>query len=121
VYASQLGWLHTKPSESEMTRLELYAGRWDDWPEGIGPVEYLITAALDMYLGVSDGQGGLRPQEWADVVSFGERVAGLTEQWELKALMDMSQSYVTEFMNGRDMLRTTPMDRWRREQEQDGG
>jgi len=115
VYASQLGWLHTKPGDSELTRLELHGG-WDDWPEDIGPVNYLITAALEMRLGVTDGQGGLEPQKWADVVSFCNHVSGLTEGWELKAVMDMSQSYVTEFMNGRDMLRTSPMDKWRRAQ-----
>lgn len=116
MYASQLGWLHTKPGDSEMTRLELH-GEWHDWPDDLGPISYLITAAHDMKLGVTDGNGGLRPQQWEDLISFGKEIAGLNEPWELKALMDMSQGYVTEFMNGRDMLRTSPMDKWRREQD----
>lgn len=119
MYASQLGWLHTKPGESELTRLELHGGDWDDWPDDLVEVNYLIQIALRMQLGVSTDKGGLLPQKWSDVIDFGKSVAGLTEPWEFEALMDMSQSYVNEFMNGRDMLRTSPMDKWRR--SQDGG
>ena len=97
--------------------MELYGGKWDDWPEDIDPVRYLIDAAYGMRLGVPEGDGGLTPQTWGDVVCYGEKVCGLTERWELKALMDMSEAYVVEFMCGKDALRSSPMDRFRRSQD----
>ena len=113
-YAKQLGWLHTKPEGSELTRLQLY-NQWDDWPNDLESVSYLITAALGLRLGVPTDKGGLLPHKWSDVVSYAKEVACLTEPWEINTLMDMSEGYVNEFMNGRDPLRTSPMDIWRRE------
>lgn len=119
MYAQQLGWLHAKPGDSSITRLDLYDNDWDDWPDDLGPVQYIMHAALQMKLGVSTDKGGLIPQTWDKVIPFAERVARFDETWEITALFEMSQAYVSEFMNGRDVLRTSPMDRWRRDQDAD--
>ena len=117
MFARQLGWLHSKPGDSEMTRLELYCNEWDDWPDDIEPVRYIIDAAYEMRLGAPSSSGALVPHRWSDVVAFAKDVVGFTERWEFKALLDMSEAYVVELAGAKDVLRASPMDRFRRTEE----
>ena len=71
---------------------------------------WVIAAAMDMSLYKKSG-GGLSPQSWSDVQAFMSMALPNAEGWTAKALFDMSNEYVSEFVSGGDPLRSPPIER----------
>ena len=71
---------------------------------------YLIEALFEAGPGKS-GMGGETPLEWPDIWAYMQATQAISEPWEARALIRMSQAYVDEKAAGSNLLRKAPIDR----------
>lgn len=58
----------------------------------------------------SDGMGE-RPVDWPEIVAFANGTGRVSEPWELEALANMAQGYLSERQAGAEPLSVPPVER----------
>lgn len=54
---------------------------------------------------------GPAPRDWPVVEAFASATGIVSEGWEKRALMDMSETYVSELVRGEDAFTIPPVER----------
>lgn len=76
----------------------------------LGAAAYLIDCLFDVGPALQ-GAAGEVPLPWAEVLAYAHGSGAVSEQWELRALVDMSKAYLFEKFTSTGPLAVPPVER----------
>lgn len=109
-----MGYLHATPKSAELSRAAEMEKNGLDVAATMPNIKhghYLIDHFHKMRPASPAPMGGMMPRDWSDVHVYAGSTGGGLCDWEISALFEMSQTYVTEFVRGEHPLTIPPVDR----------
>lgn len=105
--ARQWGYWHAVPEGAKEPRIRMVHPSASLGMPDLGAAGYLVDCLFDVGPTMHGAMGEV-PLSWTEVVAYAQGSGAVSEQWEIRALVEMSKSYLAEKATAVKPLATPP-------------